>query len=188
MMRLVQETRRCRGSRRLPRRVIELPSWCPWARRAALAPRWTNARTFGKPVECPPVASMAHAVSSPLYQELQVHDFVDRLNHAIGKTPSGDAYQIKDYFRSPLGRATVLDQDVNAPGAMANSMKASLDRFFQHNPHVSRNPFEWGADATAYETSVLQDYGQTRYMAQTNGVSVAPQRYQQLVQALGMPS
>ncbi|WP_152495062.1 hypothetical protein [Paraburkholderia kururiensis] len=144
--------------------------------------------TFGKPVECPPVASMAHAVSSPLYQELQVRDFVDRLNQAIGKMPTGYAYRIKDYFRSPLGRATVLDQDVNAPGATADSVKASLDRFFQHNPHVSRNPSEWGADATAYETSILQHYGPTRYMAHTNGVSVAPQRYQHLVQALGMPS
>ena len=150
--------------------------------------RVCSIHTFGQPVECPPVASMAHAVSSPLYQELQVKDFVDRLNHAIGKTPSGYAYQIKDYIRSPLGRATVLDQDVNAPGATANSMKASLDRFFQHNPHVSRNPAEWGTDGTAYEASILQDYGPSRYMAHVNGVSVAPQRYQHLVQALGMPS
>jgi hypothetical protein len=144
--------------------------------------------TFGKPVKCPPVASMAHAVSSPLYQELQVKDFVDRLNHAIGKRPSGYDYQIKDYLQSPLGRATVLDQDVNAPGATANSMKSSLDHFFQHNPHVPRNPAEWGANRAAYETSILQDYGPSRYMAQVNGVSVAPQRYSHLAQILGMPS
>ncbi len=142
--------------------------------------------TFGKPVKCPPVASMAHAVSSPQYQELQIKDFVDRLNHPIGKNPSGYAYQIKDYFQSPLGRATVLDQDVNAPGATANSMKASLDRFFQNNPHVSRNPNEWGTNRTAYETSILQDYGPSRFMAQVNGQSVAPGRYDHLVQALGM--
>ena len=143
--------------------------------------------TFGKPVKCPPVASMAHAVSSPLYQELQVKDFVDRLNQAIGKNPTGYGYQIKDYLQSPLGRATVLDQDVNAPGATANSMKASLDRFFQRNPQVSRNPAEWGANRTGYETSILQDYGPSRYMAQVNGQSVAPGRYDHLVQALGMP-
>ncbi|MCP3715989.1 hypothetical protein [Paraburkholderia sp. CNPSo 3281] len=147
-----------------------------------------SVHTFGKPVECPPVASMAHAVSSPLYQVLQVKDFVDRLNHAIGKTPGGYPYPIKDYLQSPLGRATVLDQDVNAPGATANSMKASLDRFFQHNPRVSRNPAEWGANGTAYETSILQDYGPSRYMAHVNGVSVAPQRYEHLLQALGTPS
>lgn len=147
-----------------------------------------SADTFGKPVKCPPVASMAHAVSSPLYQELQIKDFVDRLNHAIGKKPSGYDYQIKDYLQSPLGRATVLDQDVNAPGQTANSMKASLDHFFQHNPHVPRNPAEWGANRAAYETSILQDYGPSRYMAQVNGVSVAPQRYAHLAQILGMPS
>jgi len=144
--------------------------------------------TFGKPVKCPPVASMAHAVSSPQYQELQVKDFIDRLNHAIGKSLSGYSYQIKDYLQSPLGRATVLDQDVNAPGATANSMKASLDRFFQNNPHVSRNPNEWGANRPAYETSILQDYGPSRFMAQVNGQSVAPGRYDHLVQALGMPN
>ncbi len=144
--------------------------------------------TFGKPVRCPAVASMARAVSSPLYQELQVKDFVDRLNHAIGKKPSGYDFQIKDYLQSPLGRATVVDQDVNAPGATTNSMKASLDRFFQHNPHAPRNPAEWGANRAAYETSILQDYGPSRYMAQVNGVSVAPQRYAHLAQILGMPS
>jgi hypothetical protein len=131
---------------------------------------------------------MAHAVSSPLYQELQVKDFVDRLNHAIGKKPSGYDYPIKDYLQSPLGRATALDQDVNAPGATANSMKASLDHFFQQNPHAPRNPAEWGANRAAYETSILQDYGPSRYMAQVNGVSVAPQRYAHLAQILGMPS
>ncbi|MEX3927591.1 hypothetical protein AB4Y36_26645 [Paraburkholderia sp. BR10936] len=144
--------------------------------------------TFGKPVNCPPVASMAHAVSSPLYQELQIKDFVDRLNQAINKTPSGYAYPIKDYLQSALGRATVLDQDVNWPRATPVSMKTSLDRFFQHNPQASHNPAEWGANRSAYETSILQDYGPSRSMAQVNGESVAPGRYQHLVQALGMPS
>ena len=69
--------------------------------------------TMGKPVKCPPVASMAHGVSSPLYQELQTKDFVDRLNQAINKYPNGYSYRISDYLQSPLGRATVLDQDVN---------------------------------------------------------------------------
>lgn len=144
--------------------------------------------TLFKPISCPPVASMAHGVSSPLYQELQVKDFVNRLNDAIGKKPTHYAYRISDYLQSPLGRATVLDQDVNAPSATASSMKASLDRFFQHNPQASHNPAEWGANRAAYETSILQDYGPSRFMAVVNGVSVAPGRYQHLVQALGMPS
>ena len=144
--------------------------------------------TFGKAVNCPPVASMAHAISSPLYQELQVKDFIDRLNQAIDKAPSGYAYPIKDYFKSPLGRAAVLDQDVNWPNATSDSVKASLDRFFQHNPQVSRNPAEWGANRNAYEASIVQDYGPSRSMAKVNGVSVAPARYQHLEQALGIPS
>ncbi|MDE1141857.1 MAG: hypothetical protein PW999_19865 [Paraburkholderia tropica] len=131
---------------------------------------------------------MAHAVSSPLYLQLQVKDFVDRLNHAIGKKPSGYSYPIRDYLQSPLGRATVLDQDVNAPGATANSIKASLDRFFQNNSLAPRNPADWGANRSTYEASILQDYGPSRYMATVNGQSVAPGRYQHLVQALGMPN
>ncbi|WP_176080452.1 SH3 domain-containing protein [Paraburkholderia tropica] len=147
-----------------------------------------SADTFGKLVKCPPVAAMAHAVSSPLYLQLQVKDFVDRLNHAIGKKPSGYSYPIRDYLQSPLGRATVLDQDVNAPGATANSIKASLDRFFQNNSLAPRNPADWGANRSTYEASILQDYGPSRYMATVNGQSVAPGRYQHLVQALGMPN
>ncbi|MDN7931446.1 lytic transglycosylase domain-containing protein [Burkholderia metallica] len=144
--------------------------------------------TMGKPVKCPPVASMAHGVSSPLYQELQIKDFVDRLNQAINKYPNGYSYRIRDYLQSPLGRATVLDQDVNWPGQTSDSMRGSLDRFFSHNPQVSRNPADWGANRGSYEASILQDYGPTRAMAKVNGVSVAPGRYQHLVQALGMPS
>ena len=144
--------------------------------------------TFGKPIKCPPVASMAHAISSPLYQELQVKDFIGRLNQAIDKKPSGYPYQIKDYLQSPLGRATVLDQDVNWPRATPVSMKTSLDRFFQSNPQVPRNPAEWGANRATYERGILQDYGPSRSMAHVNGVSVAPARYENLVQALGLPS
>jgi hypothetical protein len=40
----------------------------------------------------------------------------------------------------------------------------------------------------ADETSILQDYGPSWFMAMLNGVSVAPVRYEHLVQALGMPS
>ena len=144
--------------------------------------------TMGKPVKCPPVASMAHGVSSPLYQELQIKDFVDRLNQAINKYPNGYSYRIRDYLQSPLGRATVLDQDVNWPSQTSDSMRGSLDRFFSHNPQVSRNPADWGANRGSYEASILQDYGPTRAMAKVNGASVAPGRYQHLVQALGMPS
>ncbi|WP_260427492.1 hypothetical protein [Burkholderia stagnalis] len=144
--------------------------------------------TFGKSVECPPIASMAHAVSSPLYQELQIKDFIARLNRAIDKLPRGYPYRIGDYLHSSLGRATVLDQDVNWPSATSSSMKASLDRFFQRNPTVSRNPAEWGENRSAYEASIVQDYGPSRAMANVNGVSVAPGRYHHLEQILGMPS
>ncbi|WP_186134466.1 hypothetical protein [Burkholderia gladioli] len=147
-----------------------------------------SADTFGKPISCPPVASLAHAISSPLYQELQVHDFIDRLNQAINKSLDGYAYPIKDYLQSPLGRATVLDQDVNYPGATSRSLKASLDRFFKANPAASKDPAEWGGNRAAYETSILQDYGPSRSMAKVNGLMVSPTRYATLVKDLGMPS
>jgi len=147
-------------------------------------------RALGLPIAKSSVAEVLHTLSNGYVFRGQGHVTVDidRLNQAIDKVPSGYAYQIKDYLQSPLGRATVLDQDVNWPRATPVSMKTSLDRFFQHNPQVSRNPAEWGANRSAYETSILQDYGPSRSMAQVNGVSVAPVRYQHLVQALGMPS
>ncbi|VVE19606.1 hypothetical protein [Pandoraea fibrosis] len=62
------------------------------------------------------------------------------------------------------------------------------DRFFQRNPHVSRNPEEWGSHRSSYEASILQDYGPSRDMAKVNGESVAPTRYQHLAQAIGLSS
>ncbi|MBU9169350.1 hypothetical protein [Burkholderia gladioli] len=91
-------------------------------------------------------------------------------------------------LQSPLGRATVLDQDVNYPGATSRSLEASLDRFFKANPTASKNPAEWGGNRAAYETSILQDYGPSRSMAKVNGLMVSPTRYAALVTDLGMPS
>ncbi|WP_186257431.1 hypothetical protein [Burkholderia gladioli] len=147
-----------------------------------------SANTFRKPVDCPPIASMAHAVSSPLYQRLQVKDFLIRFNKAIDQSPRGYDFSIKDYFHSPLGRATALDQSVNAPSLVSRDVGAALDRFFKKNPNVSRNPEEWGAGRAEYESSILQDYGNSRAMAVANGKSVAPDRYAHLVAVLGDPS
>lgn len=60
--------------------------------------------------------------------------------------------------------------------------------FFKKNPNVSRNPEEWGAGRAEYESSILQDYGNSRAMAVANGKSVAPDRYAHLVAVLGDPS
>lgn len=147
-----------------------------------------SANTFRKPVDCPPIASMAHAVSSPLYQRLQVKDFLIRFNKAIDQSPRGYDFSIKDYFHSPLGRATALDQSVNAPSLVSRDVGAALDRFFKKNPNVSRNPEEWGAGRAEYESSILQDYGNSRAMAVANGKSVGPDRYAHLVAVLGDPS
>lgn len=87
-----------------------------------------------------------------------------------------------------MGRATALDQSVNAPSLVSRDVGAALDRFFKKNPNVSRNPEEWGAGRAEYESSILQDYGNSRAMAVANGKSVGPDRYAHLVAVLGDPS
>ena len=94
--------------------------------------------------------------------------------------PFGSGFKLKDYLKSPLGKATVLDHHINRPGYVSRDFGAALQRFFDRNPSAAQEPINWGDNHEKYEHSILNDYGNTRRMAIVNGQSVAPIRYQHL--------
>lgn len=132
----------------------------------------------------PAIAALAHAVSDLRYQKLQIKDFVDRLRKYLAAKPTHYDYTISQYFQGDVGRATVLDHSVNRPAYVADDLKRSLDRLFAAYPNTPRNPDDWGAARPQLERALADDYGTTRRMSSTNGVSVAPARYHQLRAAL----
>ncbi len=110
-----------------------------------------------------PVEPIVSLMKDPDYQVIQIKDFIKRLNDAIAKNPTNHtSYQIADFVKSNLGKATVLDQDVNRPGHVANCFGEALDTFFANHPKLSKKPSDWGTDAAKYETEILEIYGPLR--------------------------
>lgn len=120
--------------------------------------------TFGKVVDCQPVSVMACAIASPLYVEIQIMDFIDRLHSALGKVPTGYSFSAEKLFKSPLGKAVILDHDINRPANVKDDLGSALDTFFAQNPAVSRNVDTWGAAHGTNEQKVLDLYGNNRRM------------------------
>lgn len=71
-------------------------------------------------------------------------------------------YKIKDYVKSHLGKATILDHSINRPGHVARYFREALNAFFKSNPNVSENPAEWGENHTNYESQFIEYYGKHR--------------------------
>ncbi|MFK4076408.1 hypothetical protein ACI2KX_22045 [Ectopseudomonas khazarica] len=132
-------------------------------------------------VESRPMAAILNAITSPEFQEQQLLDFAKRLrNEVLEITPAGVQYKTKDYLKSPLGKATALDHHINRPGYVKSDLGASLSRFFERHPTLSKNPSDWLDRHAEYEAEILEDYGITRRMAKVNNQSVAPSRYEHL--------
>ena len=128
-----------------------------------------------------PLSSILKAITHEKFQEQQVLDFAKRLkNEVMEIKPFGSGFKLKDYLKSPLGKATVLDHHINRPGYVSRDFGAALQRFFDRNPSAAQEPINWGDNHEKYENSILNDYGNTRRMAIVNGQSVAPIRYQHL--------
>ncbi|MET3654874.1 hypothetical protein [Dyella japonica] len=142
-----------------------------------------------------PLSALLHAVAHPKYQERQVVDITERLPVALGLTAlsyaaTGATHEIPigAYMRSNLGKATVLDQHVNAPGWVGSDFRDALNRFISKHPHATDpDGTEWGQNRAAYEYAILEDYGNSRRMAKVDGQSIAPRRYRALKDKLGMP-
>ncbi|MCA8389071.1 hypothetical protein [Burkholderia multivorans] len=128
----------------------------------------------GFPKESKPLASIAHAMINDEYQKKQVVDFIRRLHIAIAKKPRGYSNSASDFFLSRLGRALVLDQDVNAPGNVTTDLGASIDTLRARHARLSADPTQWGENRSQYEAELIQIYGPSRHM------NSAVERYNQL--------
>lgn len=120
--------------------------------------------TYGQVVHCQPVSAMACAIANPLYVEIQIMDFIDRLRSALGKKPTGYTFTAGQLFKSALGKAVVLDHDINRPGFVKDDIGKALDTFFIQNPTVSRDIALWGSAYGTNERKVLDIYGPGRRM------------------------
>jgi hypothetical protein len=136
-------------------------------------------------IESPPLGAILKAITHEKFQEQQILDFSKRMRSEVLEIkPSGSDHKLKDFLKSPLGKATALDHHINRPGYIGSDFGAVLKRFFDKNPSISKSPTSWGDKHTVYELEILEDYGKTRRMAIVHGTSVAPSRYLHLKEKL----
>ncbi|WP_205529463.1 hypothetical protein [Taibaiella koreensis] len=121
-----------------------------------------DASQFKKKVKSEPVEPIIKLMKDVDFQTKQIEDFVKRLNSALAKTPTGYSGSISTFVSSNLGKATVLDHDVNRPGHVKDCFGEALNTFFGKHPKLSKSPADWGADAAGYETEILEIYGPLR--------------------------
>ncbi|MEM0942114.1 MAG: calcium-binding protein [Bacteroidota bacterium] len=82
-------------------------------------------------LECKPLEPIIQAAKDSDFQSKQVKDFIDRLkNKVLPMKPSGYNYRIKDYLKSKLGEATVLDHHINRPAHVRSYFSEALNQFF----------------------------------------------------------
>jgi hypothetical protein len=118
---------------------------------------------FKNKVQCIPIEPLINAAKDICFQSKQIEDFIDRLKNKVLVTiPDGYEYKLSDYLKSKLGKATALDHHINRPAHLGSYFGASLGRFFESHPSVSKNPNEWGVKHNEYETIIIEDYGTTR--------------------------
>ncbi|KAB7769643.1 calcium-binding protein [Xanthomonas maliensis] len=118
----------------------------------------------GFPKESKPLAAISAAMIHEEYQKKQVADFIGRMRSALLKKPRGYPYAANEYFQSRLGRALVLDHDVNAPGNVVRDIGKSLDKLKANHPGLQNNPALWGANRSTYEQELIEIYGPSRNM------------------------
>ncbi|CAM2177245.1 Calcium-binding protein [Paraburkholderia sacchari] len=118
----------------------------------------------GFPKESKPLSAIAHAMIHEEYQKKQVVDFIGRSHSAIAKKPRGYSNPASDFFLSRLGRALVLDHDVNAPGNVSTDLGASINTLRARYTGLGTDPAQWGSSRSQYETELIQIYGPSRHM------------------------
>lgn len=128
-----------------------------------------SAASFNHVIDCPPVASIACAISTPEYITLQIMDFIERLRRALSTVPTGYSFTAGALFKSKLGKALVLDEHINRPGNVADDVGKALDEFFAANPNISKQIATWGSDHTTNENRIITLYGPHRNMTDASG-------------------
>ncbi|WP_281310197.1 hypothetical protein [Flavobacterium flavigenum] len=117
---------------------------------------------FKTKVNCEPIEPIIRLMKDSDYQIIQIKDFIKRLNSSLDKKPTGYSLKISAFVSSNLGKALVLDNDVNRPGQVDDCFGEALDSFFKKNPKVSKIPSEWGTNFSTYEDEILEIYGPLR--------------------------
>ncbi|SHG29111.1 hypothetical protein [Chryseobacterium vrystaatense] len=132
---------------------------------------------YKKKVQCIPIEPLINASRDPYFQAKQIEDFIKRLHIALDEivvrtyhlntkkvriANEWFAFKARDILKSKLGRATLLDQSVNRPALTKFDLGSAMNRFFEKNPKVSKNPGDWGSKHIEYEKQILDDYGMHR--------------------------
>ena len=118
---------------------------------------------FTKYIRSKPIEPVIRLAKDADFQSIQIEDFIQRLRKKVlPLRPKTYQYALKDYVKSKLGRATLLDHHINRPGYVSIDFKKALDNFFIHNPHVSKNPNVWGHLHSSYESKIIDYYGKHR--------------------------
>lgn len=124
---------------------------------------------------------LMRAGRDPDFQSLQIRDYKDRLDTALGVVPRGPAYTqpVSAYLTSEQGAALVIDQHINTPAYVARSFGRALDAFYAANPKAPADPTQWtDAQRAAYEPTILTNYQAQRV---TSGMAHAADRYDRIV-------
>ena len=118
---------------------------------------------FKKNVQCISIEPLINAARDPYFQAKQIEDFITRLRYKVLPIkPLGYEHQLKDFLKSKLGKATVLDQHINRPAYVKEDFAKALDDFFKQNSKLSKNPNEWGSEHKKNEEDILEIYGKNR--------------------------
>lgn len=117
-------------------------------------------RTYS--VRCKPIEPIIKAAKDKNFQAKQLEDFISRLKKVLKIKPTGYNYTLNQYLKTKLGKATVLDHHINRPAYVANDFGAAINRFFNKNPSIDKNPNNWGNNHSTYESKILDDYGKAR--------------------------
>ncbi len=128
----------------------------------ALIRKGFEEKKYKQKVVCIPMEPFINACKDEDFQAKQIVDFIKRLESAINKKPTGYTNKIKDFVKSKLGKALVLDHDVNRPGHVSNCFADALNEFFLSNKKVSKSPSDWSDKHNLYEKAILEIYGPLR--------------------------
>jgi len=125
-------------------------------------------KTFNSIVPCTPIEPLINATKDPIFQAIEIEDFLDELKTVLIKHPkcehniTRNTYTLEKYLKSSIGIALALDQQVNKPAYVARDFGRALDNFFGDNDDVSRNPSDWGEQHREYEKKIIDCYATLR--------------------------
>ncbi|WP_294199465.1 hypothetical protein [uncultured Chryseobacterium sp.] len=140
---------------------------------------------YKEKVKCVAMEPIINLCKNENFQAKQIGDFIVRLNLATNKKPLGYTNKIKDFMISKLGKATILDHDVNRPGHVSSCFGKALDQFFQSNNSISKDPLQWKDKHSIYENKILEIYGPLRGDRESGfTMTDASSRYNKLKQKL----